>query len=119
MGLHRESTYSKLENPGSARRIMWSLYAADTLQSACFGRPSGIASSEFDIRLVQLADFELSNIQAELFIEYTKLNIILGRMVDCHNRRSEHSPEDVRINIRNKKTMNNRYKNGSAIYHTA
>lgn len=26
MGLHRESTYSKLENPGNARRIMWSLY---------------------------------------------------------------------------------------------
>jgi hypothetical protein len=28
MGLHRESTYSKLENPGSARRIMWSLYVS-------------------------------------------------------------------------------------------
>lgn len=27
-------------------------------------------------------------------------------MVDCHNRRSEHSPEDVRINIQNRKTMN-------------
>lgn len=26
MGLHRESTYTKLTNPGNARRIMWSLY---------------------------------------------------------------------------------------------
>lgn len=25
MGLHRESTYSQLENPGNARRIMWTL----------------------------------------------------------------------------------------------
>jgi hypothetical protein len=25
MGLHRESTYSKLENPGNARRIIWTL----------------------------------------------------------------------------------------------
>lgn len=31
MGLHRESTYAQLPNPGNARRIMWSLFVSSIL----------------------------------------------------------------------------------------
>ncbi|KAJ5775102.1 uncharacterized protein N7511_000113 [Penicillium nucicola] len=93
MGLHRESTYSNLENPGSARRIIWTLCIQDKLQSACFGRPSIIVGPEFDVQPVQLSDFEDQNIQAKLFIQYMNLNMILGTIVDCHAQKGTHCLE--------------------------
>ncbi|KAJ5761064.1 hypothetical protein N7520_008220 [Penicillium odoratum] len=89
MGLHRESTYSKLTNPGNARRMMWFLFAQDKLLSACFGRPSFIRTAELDLRPLQLQDFERQDIQAEIFIEYVKLGMITGHMVDCHGREGQ------------------------------
>jgi hypothetical protein len=47
---------------------------------------------------VQLSDFEDQNTQARLFIEYMNLNIILGRIVDCHTQKSELSLEKVNRN---------------------
>ncbi|KAJ5793187.1 uncharacterized protein N7503_009165 [Penicillium pulvis] len=95
MGLHRESTYSNLTNPGSARRMMWFLFVEDKAQSACFGRPSVIRTAEMDLRPLQLDDFESQNLQAEIFIEYVKLNMIMGHIVDRHGRQSESHQEQV------------------------
>lgn len=59
---------------------------------------------EFDVQPVQLADFEDQNTQAKLFIEYMNLNMILGRIVDCHTQKSELSLEKVQRNlVRNKR----------------
>ncbi|KAJ5391387.1 hypothetical protein N7509_006877 [Penicillium cosmopolitanum] len=89
MGLHRESTYAQLPNPGNARRIMWSLFVSDRHQTACFGRPSIIRASEFDIRLPTIDDFEQQDTKAELFIQHANLSIILGGIVDRHAQKSE------------------------------
>ncbi|KAJ6126796.1 hypothetical protein N7523_002408, partial [Penicillium sp. IBT 18751x] len=95
MGFHREETYTQLPNPGNARRIMWFLFAEDKLVTACFGRPSLFGDFDFNIRPLRLEDFEIPDLQAELCIEYTKLNVILGRIVDCHGRKGEVSQEEA------------------------
>ncbi|KAJ5224486.1 uncharacterized protein N7469_007989 [Penicillium citrinum] len=94
MGLHRESTYEQLPDPGNARRIMWSLFVSDRLQTACFGRPSIIRTSEFDIRLPILEDFEQKDIRAEMFLQHTNLNLILGGIVDRHTQKIETSQNE-------------------------
>ncbi|KAJ5826184.1 hypothetical protein N7474_003322 [Penicillium riverlandense] len=89
MGLHREPTYANLQNSGNARRIMWFLFVEDKLQTACFGRPSTVGSLEFDLRPLRLTDFDCQNSQAELFVEYVKLNVILGKILDSHSRKND------------------------------
>ncbi|KAJ5136208.1 hypothetical protein N7448_004762, partial [Penicillium atrosanguineum] len=97
MGFHREETYAQLPNPGNARRIMWFLFTEDKLVTACFGRPSLFGDFDFNIRPLRLEDFEIPDLQAELCIEYTNLNVILGRIVDRHSRKSDISQEEVLI----------------------
>ncbi|KAJ5168101.1 uncharacterized protein N7482_003695 [Penicillium canariense] len=98
MGLHCESTYTQLANPGNDRRIMWFLFVEDKLQTACFGRPTIIKDTDFNIRLPKLDDFEVPNLQAELFIEYTKLNVILGGIVERHCQKRE-MPQDEAMSV--------------------
>ncbi|KAJ5662352.1 uncharacterized protein N7477_009968 [Penicillium maclennaniae] len=95
MGFHREETYVQLPTPGNARRIMWFLFTEDKLVTACFGRPSLFGDFDFKIRPLKLEDFEIPDLQAELCIEYRNLNVILGRLVDCHGRKGEASQEEV------------------------
>ena len=113
MGLHRESSYSKLFNPGAARRITWFLFVsvssksaaacsnacvqvADKLQAAAFGRPAFLMSRSMDLSPPGLEDFESVDTAAGVFIEYTKLNMLLERIVEFQDRKAEISPERVR-----------------------
>lgn len=48
---------------------------------------------------MELEDFEFQDIQAELCIEYTNLNVILGRIADRHSRKAEISHEEVTISL--------------------
>lgn len=116
MGLHRESSCSKTCSPGAARRIMWFLFVsfdssavlhsnictqgADKLQAAAFGRPAMLASHSLDLRPLGLGDFESTDVAAEVFIEHTKLNVFLERIVEFQDRKSEISPQQVRTTPR-------------------
>lgn len=111
IGLHRQSSYSKLSNPGAARRIMWFLFvssivisvgysnfsqSADKLQAAAFGRPIFLASQGIDLLPLEHEDFESADTKAEIFIQFTKLNMLLERIVECQDRKAEISHEQVR-----------------------
>ncbi|KAL4888501.1 fungal-specific transcription factor domain-containing protein [Aspergillus ambiguus] len=95
MGLHRESSYAKLSNPGAARRIIWFLFVADKLQAAAFGRPAFLLSQNMDLCPLGLEDFGSADTAAEIFIEYTKLNMLLERIVEFQDRKEEISREQV------------------------
>lgn len=117
MGLHRESSYSKLSNPGAARRIIWFLFVslgsssaivcsndcvqvADKLQAAAFGRPACLVSKSMDLSPLGLGDFESADTAAEVFIEYAKLNMLLERIVEFQDRKAEITPEQVRTALK-------------------
>ncbi|RMJ26354.1 putative transcription factor [Aspergillus sp. HF37] len=97
MGLHRESSYSKLSNPGATRRIMWFLFVVDKLQAAAFGRPAFLMSQSMDLRPLGLGDFESADTTAEVFIEYTRLNAFLEKIVEFQDRKAEISLEQFRL----------------------
>lgn len=69
---------------------------ADKLQAAAFGRPAFLMSQSMDLSPPELEDFESADTAAEVFIEYTKLNMLLERIVEFQDRRAEISPEQVR-----------------------
>ncbi|KIX03137.1 uncharacterized protein Z518_06688 [Rhinocladiella mackenziei CBS 650.93] len=95
MGLHQDSTYVSMTNPGVIRRLAWHIYARDKLQSACFGRPALIKSHEFKVRPLEYCDFKVINDQAELFIQYVNLNAILGKMLELHSRKPYGDPAEA------------------------
>lgn len=49
------------------------------------------------MRPVILEDFEIADIQAVLFIERTKLALVLGRILDLRSRPSDQADNQVRI----------------------
>lgn len=89
MGFHRESAYSRVNDPASARRIMWTLFFWDRLEAICFGRPFVLRRGEFTLRPPQLADFPLATIKTEVFIKLTELATLMGDMVECHTDQSQ------------------------------
>ncbi|KAJ5644599.1 hypothetical protein N7507_010610 [Penicillium longicatenatum] len=48
-----------------------------------------------DLRPLRLDDFECQNIQAELFMEFVKLNVIMGQIVDHHGQQGESQQVEV------------------------
>ncbi|KAJ5414669.1 hypothetical protein N7509_001296 [Penicillium cosmopolitanum] len=90
MGLHRESSYLKLSNPGAARRLVWFIFCADKLQAAAFGRPIFISSQSINLRPLELEDFESPDAKAETFIQFTNLNKLLEKIVEFQDRRPRH-----------------------------
>lgn len=61
----------------------------DKLQAAAFGRPTILLSQSLDLRPLELGDFESVDSAAELFIEYTKLNVVLENIVEFQDRKTE------------------------------
>lgn len=122
MGLHREATCLQMPNPGSARRVAWYFFVSrpsriframliqdqtqDKIQAAYFGRPACLRARDFDVRLLQLDDFEVQNDEAQLYIEYIKLGSIMGRMVKLQECDAEapDSVEEVRVVKKKKST---------------
>lgn len=49
------------------------------------------------MRPLALEDFEIADIHAVLFIERTKLALILGRILDLRSRPSDQADNQVRI----------------------
>lgn len=96
MGLHKESTYTKRSDPGAARRIAWFLYAQDKLHAACFGRPQMLRHDEFDLSPPATDDFEpAESSQAGLFVSYTDLASILGRISLLQNKELPQASQEV------------------------
>lgn len=54
-----------------------------------------IRIADMDLRPLQLDDFEHQNIQAQVFIEFVKLNMIMGQIVDRQGPQSESQQEEV------------------------
>ena len=95
MGLHQESTYLRTASPGPARRVAWYLFVQDKLLAATFGRPEMLKAPDFDIRPLDISDFETDNRQAHIFIGYTQLALILGRMLPGQHRETPVGPQEV------------------------
>ncbi len=96
MGLHKESTYAKRSDPSTARRVAWFLFAQDKLHAACFGRPQMMRDDDFDLAPPTGADFEQTETgQVRLFISYTQLASILGRISLLHSRELPQASQDV------------------------
>lgn len=110
MGFHRESTYQGQPAAGMSRRIWWHLFVSfcpsisiirtgwannfqnqDKLQSLCYGRPPAIRLHDVDVRLPTLQDFSVSHPDNEVFIQRTKMCIILGKISDAQYGRHQRS----------------------------
>ena len=74
----------------------FSVQNIDKVQAAAFGRPSIVGSQSLGLRPLELGDFESVDTIAEIYIEYTKLNMILEKIVEFQDRKAEISVEQVR-----------------------
>ncbi|OQV03093.1 Fungal specific transcription factor domain-containing protein [Cladophialophora immunda] len=96
MGLHRESTHSRLSNPSCSRRIAWYVYSMDKMLSSCFGRPPMLRTDEFDVQPLTVADFDpTTHDQARCFIIYTELAQISAKMLDLQRRETTSATAEV------------------------
>ncbi|KAJ5385602.1 hypothetical protein N7517_003513 [Penicillium concentricum] len=87
MGLHRESTYTNNPQNHCLRRIFWQLHNSEQLQVACWGRPPSFSSRYLTVRSPTLEDFEVPNVQAQVFIHATKICTIIGEIGELHLER--------------------------------
>lgn len=55
------------------------------MQAAYYGRPICMQPKDFDVRRLQLDDFDHPSEQAEIYIEYTRLATILGDMLEIQS----------------------------------
>lgn len=53
-----------------------------------------------DLRPLHLEDFEAADTSAEIFIESTKLNMVLERIIEFQDRNAGMFPEKVRTALR-------------------
>lgn len=72
----------------------------DKLLAAAFGRPASINAPVFNVRPLELGDFESSdnyalNRKSVLFIEYAKLASILSRLLDLQTLSPENPTAEV------------------------
>ncbi|KAF7591647.1 hypothetical protein BBP40_001286 [Aspergillus hancockii] len=89
IGMHRETTYSRLEDSSSCRRIWWHLVNSDVLQAACWGGPCLFRLQNQDVQLPQQSNSE--NILLQVFIQTTRLLVILRQAVELDIS----SPSDI------------------------
>ena len=80
----------------ASTKLLRPIKVEDKLQTACFGRPSTVGTLEFDLRPLNLIDFDCENSQAELFVEYVKLNVILGKILHSRDRKNDFAYSEVR-----------------------
>lgn len=59
----------------------------DSLQVACWGRPSRLRQKDFNVRPPTIEDFEVPNTQSLVFIETTKLCTIMSRIAELYMER--------------------------------
>ncbi|KAL3449668.1 hypothetical protein BJX65DRAFT_305692 [Aspergillus insuetus] len=102
MGLHREATYHteggpRLESVGGSGGI--SLYNQDKLQSLCYGRPPAVRLYEIDVEPPTLRDFSIASPDNEVFLQRTKLCILLGKVSDAQYGRHQRSLLEEATNI--------------------
>jgi len=95
LGLHRGSTYAGRHGAGCLRRIFWQLQNSDSLQVVTWGRPPLLRRKEFDVRLPTLEDFEAPTLQSFVFIENTKLCVIISSISDLHSKRRPIQHEEL------------------------
>ncbi|KAL3458373.1 fungal-specific transcription factor domain-containing protein [Aspergillus heterothallicus] len=136
MGLHRESTYHNRPSSGVCRRIWWHLFNQDKLQSLCYGRPPAVRLYEMDVPPPTLEDFSVYSPDNEIFIQRTRLCIILSKVSDAQYGRHQQSlleeatnigqylkkwieelPDDLRLDRRGEPTVRNPYRRAVSELH--
>ncbi|KAL2831015.1 fungal-specific transcription factor domain-containing protein [Aspergillus pseudoustus] len=136
MGLHREATYHDRPSAGICRRIWWHLFNQDKLQSLCYGRPPAVRLYEIDTQAPTLGDFSVSSPDNEVFIQRTKLCIILSKVSDAQYGRHQRTlleeatnigqylkewieelPDDLRLYRRGEPTVRNPYRRAASELH--
>ncbi|KAJ5774702.1 hypothetical protein N7457_009598 [Penicillium paradoxum] len=96
--LHENETYSRLEQPGRARRIWWYLFINDTMQTACCGRP-GMFPLDTSVPLPVPADFKNPDLGSHVFCHFADLCKKLRRVLDL--ARTDNTPsEQVYLNLK-------------------
>ncbi|KAL2826156.1 hypothetical protein BJY01DRAFT_256093 [Aspergillus pseudoustus] len=80
LGLHRERTYSRLQNPNECRLIWYHLMDSDVLQAACWGRPCFIQTNFQDVELPPDSDKDSISLQG--FKQVTRLLLVLRQVVE-------------------------------------
>ncbi|KAI1080435.1 hypothetical protein F5B20DRAFT_112856 [Whalleya microplaca] len=78
LGLHRESIHGNPGVGGCTRQLWWFLFNNETLQSACYGRPSMLQTVHFDVRPPEPHDFDVDDLKAKFFCSTTRMCIILN-----------------------------------------
>ncbi|KAF3402960.1 Acetamidase regulatory protein [Talaromyces pinophilus] len=81
IGLHKEPPPG--EGASLRRRLWWSLYARDCLISSAHGRPLAINIEDCDVRSPCREDFDISTLNADLFIAYVEICSLLGQLTQC------------------------------------
>ncbi|KKK23465.1 hypothetical protein ARAM_003964 [Aspergillus rambellii] len=96
LGLHRanSSAYARSDQR-CLRRIWWYLFDNDTLQSACFGRPSMISIDDFDVPLPTPDDFDLPDMSAQVFCHLAKLCPLINGVHRQAIRRNTVAPDEI------------------------
>lgn len=87
MGLHRECTYVGRPDSKITRRIWWTIVNYNVQQAACFGRPLGVKLDDFDTQLPTIDDFEDGGDRSLMFIEYSKLCMIMCQILGANAQR--------------------------------
>ncbi|OTA70163.1 hypothetical protein K449DRAFT_4096 [Hypoxylon sp. EC38] len=82
LGLHRESMHGSAAVSRGTRQIWWFLFNNETLQSACYGRPSMLHTVMFDVRPPEPRDFDNGGIKAEFFCSTTRMCIIFNNYMN-------------------------------------
>lgn len=95
--LHEYETYSRLEEPGRARRIWWYMFINDTMQTACCGRP-GMFPLETSIPLPVPTDFKDPDLGSRAFCQLAHLCTKLRRVLDLA-RVDKTSSEEVYLSL--------------------
>ncbi|KAF4126616.1 Fungal trans [Geosmithia morbida] len=88
MGLHRRAAYADHLDSACLKRIFWYLHNCDVLQTACWGRPPLLRRRDHDVEPLERNDFETLSPQALVFVEKSKLCVILARMAEMASTES-------------------------------
>jgi hypothetical protein len=71
------------------------LQNSDKLQVSCWGRPPLLRLKDLDVRMLAIEDFDEDTLEAQSFIQTTKLSIIIGLISEGNLEKRPIQPEEL------------------------
>ncbi|OAL43336.1 hypothetical protein IQ07DRAFT_580289 [Pyrenochaeta sp. DS3sAY3a] len=84
LGLHRQSTYDREEDPGCLRRIFWFLVNSDRLAACCWGRPLTLQPQDHDVQNISISDFAEASRVSRVFQQTIALSETTGAIANIN-----------------------------------